>query len=115
MVIDHLLVAVLAYLPPEPVFAIAGKWRLVTCADGVSSLRLADQIGRHHLFPVEPAAVQVQVQPPTEVRNAHEDSPGRLHVIVGFFETAADYLARIRPIGGDDIRSRDLQLLGARL
>src|SRR2546421_2753426 len=115
VMIDHFFVAVLADLPTEPVFAIARKWRLVTRAFCISSLRTADKIGRHHLFPVELAAVHVQVEPPAEVRNAHENSTGRLHVLVSLFEPASDHLARIGGIGVDDIRSRNLELFGARL
>src|SRR5207237_6439971 len=86
MMIDHFFVAVLADLPPEPVFAIARKGRLVTRAFCVSSLRIADKIGRYYLFPVEFAAVHIQVEPPAEIRNARENSTGRLHVVVGLFE-----------------------------
>src|SRR5262249_34199014 len=115
MVIDHSFGPVLADLPPEPIFAIARKWRLVTRAFSVASLRIADQIVRQYLFPAEPAAVHVQIEPGTEVRNAHENSTGRLHILVSLFELASDHLTRIGPIGGDDIGSRDLELFGTRL
>src|ERR1041384_2751589 len=115
MMVDHLFVAVLADLPPKPIFAIARKRWLVTRAFGVSSLRTADQIGRNDLFPAELATIHVQVEPPAKIRNAHENSTCRLHVLVGLFKPAADHLTSIGRIGVDDIRRRDLEFFGARL
>ncbi len=115
MMIDHLIVAIRADLPAEPVFAISREWRLVPRALCVTCLRFADNIGRHDLFAVELTAVHVQVKPPAEVRNAHEDSTGRLHVLIGLFELASHHLACIDRIGVDDIRRRDPVLPGARL
>src|SRR5580765_3036910 len=115
MMINDLFIAVLPDLPAEPVLAISGKGRLVTRALGVSGLGTADEISRYYLFSAELAAIHVQVKPAAQVRNAHENSTGRLHVIVGLFKLAANHLARIGRIGVDDIRSRDLVLLRARL
>src|SRR5215213_4967970 len=114
MMIDHLVVAILADLPPEPVFAIAREWWLVSRALCVTCLHFADNIRWHHLFAVELTAVHVQDKPPAEVRDAREDSTGRLHVLVGLFQPASDHFARIGSISGNDIRSYDLELFGAR-
>src|SRR5215475_673158 len=108
MMIDHFFVAILADLPPKAVFAIAREWRLVTRALCVSRLHFADQIGGNYLFAVELTAVHVQVKPAAEVRNARENSTGRLHVLVSLFQSASDHLASLGPIGGNDIRSYDL-------
>src|SRR5262245_58952369 len=94
MMIDHLVVAILADLPAEPVFAVAREWRLVPRAFGITGVYRADNIGRHHLFAIEFTAVHVQVKPTAEVRDAHENSAGRLHVLVSLFQPAADHLAR---------------------
>src|ERR1044072_6198848 len=90
MMIDHLFVAILTYLPPEPVLAVAREWRLVARALCISCLRFADDVGRHHLFAVELTTVHVQAKPPAEVGNAHENSTGRLHVLVSLFQPASD-------------------------
>src|SRR6187549_1886397 len=112
MMIDHLFVAILADLPSEPVFAVAREWRLVPRALCVSCLHFANHIGWHHLFAVELAAVHVQGKPPAEVRNAREDSTGRLHVLVSLFQPAADHLACLRSISGNDIRRYNLEVFG---
>src|SRR5215217_274056 len=114
MMIDHLIVAILSDLPAEAVFAIAREWRLVSRTLCVTCLHFADNIGRHDLFAVELTAVHVQVKPAAEVRDAHEDSTGRLHGLVSFFQPASDHLARIGRLGGNDIRSYDLELFSAR-
>src|SRR6185295_4390403 len=105
MMIDHLFVAILADLPPEPVFTTAREWRFVPRAPCIPCLRFADYIGGHHLFAVELTLVHIQIRPPAEVRNAHENSTGRLHVLVSLFQAASDHLARIGSIVGNDIRS----------
>src|ERR1044071_2028449 len=111
MMIDHLLVAILSDLPPEPVFAIAREWRIVPRALCVSRLHCTDNFGRHYLLAVELTAVHVEVKPTAEVGNTHENSTSRLHGLVSLFQPASDHLARIGPIGGNDIRSDDLELL----
>src|ERR1041384_6121487 len=78
VMIDHLLVAILADLPPKPVFTIAREWRIVPRALCGPCLHFADNFRRHDLFAVQLTAVHVQVKPPAEVRNAHENSAGRL-------------------------------------
>src|SRR6478672_7544773 len=113
--IDHFFVAVLADLPTKPVLAIAGKWRLVSRALCVTRVGIANKIRREYLFPAKLAAIHVDVKPPAQVGNAHEDSACRLHVVVGLFELTADHLAGIRRIGVDDIRGRYLKLLCTRL
>src|SRR5215510_1776805 len=114
MMIDHLIVAIRADLPTEPVFAIGREWRPVPRALCVSRLHFTDNIGWHDLFAVELTAVHVEVEPTAEVRNAHENSTGRLHVLVSLLQPASDHLARIGYFGGNDIRRYDLELFGAR-
>src|SRR5690242_18140267 len=109
MVIDHLIVAILSDLPTEAVFAIGREWRLVPRALCVSRLHFADNLGRHYLFAVKLTAIHVQVEPAAEVRDADEDSTGRLHGLVSLFQPASDHLARIRRFGRNDIRSYDLE------
>src|ERR1041384_5762923 len=113
MMIDHFFVAILTDLPAEPVFTTAREWRFVPRAPCVTCLRFADYIGRHNLFAVELTLVHIQIKPPAEVRHAHENSTGRLHCLVSLFQAASDHLARIGPLGGNDIRSYDLELFGA--
>src|SRR6185369_13490516 len=99
MMIDHLFVAILADLPTQSVFAIAREWWVVARALCVSCLHFTDNFGRHHLFAVQLTAVHVQIKPAAEVRNAHENSTGRLHVLVSLFQPASDHLAGVGPIG----------------
>src|ERR1044072_5847695 len=107
MMVDHLLIAILSDLPSEPVFAIAREWRIVPRALCVSCLRFTHNLGRHYLLAVELTAVHVQVEPPAEVGNAHENPTGRLHALVSLFQSTSDHLPRIGSIGGNDVRSDD--------
>src|SRR4051812_2475809 len=82
--------AVFADQPAHAIFAAAGEWRLfVTCID-VSGMYPLHHVRGNDLLTVKLAIIDMQIDPPSKVRDARKDAARLLHIVVLLFDRGAD-------------------------